>query len=363
MLPNDANSNAEVTHSLRPAAIRESWIDWIRVWGTIAIIVLHVTAREKVRCSDGLSGFDWWTLALYEAPTRIAVPLFFMISGYLVLSRCADGKHASYAFRRTGRTYAVAIFWTLVFSFWEFVKENNDSILSFFPNAFFGQPYYHLWFLYGIAGTYFVAPIIAPGLRALREQYGVWFAWILPAVFSLEFVLSVLNGFQIYYRWSVFSIGIPFLAYTTAGYLLMRPSAPYRRRTGLALCLFGLAATVASYAILADWGVRAPDRMAFSPLAPTIVIMTIGAYLIAANSPFLSRWELPRIGRIFAQDSMGIYILHPFVLDFVYHYRLMERMPGELLGIAIAGTLVTLTTWAVVRIYARFWLARLTISL
>ncbi len=346
-----------------PTVTRESWIDWIRVLGTFGIVVLHVTAREKVRRAGDLTDFDWWTLAVYEAITRIAVPLFFMISGYLIMSRCADGNNAPYAFRRTARTYAVALFWTLVFSCWEIVKENNDSILGFFPKTFLGQPYYHLWFLYAIAGTYFAAPFLGPGLCALRANYGRLIAWGLPLAFSVEFVISELRGPEPLYRTSILSIGIPYLAYTCAGYLLAPGTTSYSQKTSIALYLSGFTAALVLYANLSTTGFRLPDRMPFNPLAPTVVIMTLGAYLIVSNSRRLAQLRLPRLGHRFAQDSMGIYILHPFVLDFVYHYRLMAQMPGALIGIAAASVLVTVITWAAVVLYKKIWFLKATITL
>ena len=58
---------------------REPWIDWIRAAGSVGIIALHVTTREKIRRAADISDFDWWTLTTYETMTRIAVPLFFMV--------------------------------------------------------------------------------------------------------------------------------------------------------------------------------------------------------------------------------------------------------------------------------------------
>ena len=91
------NQDNNTTDLSRNSAVREVWIDWIRAVGSVGIVALHVVTREKVRRVGEVDGFDWWSLTTYETVTRIAVPLFFMVSGYLAIGRCVKHGDSAYA--------------------------------------------------------------------------------------------------------------------------------------------------------------------------------------------------------------------------------------------------------------------------
>ena len=91
------NQDTNTTGLSRNSAVREVWIDWIRAVGSVGIVALHVVTREKVRRVGEVDGFDWWSLTTYETVTRIAVPLFFMVSGYLAIGRCVKNVDSAYA--------------------------------------------------------------------------------------------------------------------------------------------------------------------------------------------------------------------------------------------------------------------------
>lgn len=348
-----------------PPAPRELWIDWFRTGGAILIVALHVTAREMVRRKQGLDDFDWWTLAGYQAVTRIAVPIFFMISGYLILGRCADGRSAAYAFRRAGRAYALAVFWTVAFFAWELIKGYDVSLPTFFANVLKGEPYYHLWFLYALAGTYLLAPVIAPGLAALQASHGRILGWAIPLAASLHFVVSPSGA-----PGSIVALTLPYVAFSAGGYLLRVTSQASRQMFAVGVYLAGLVATLAGFALLTRAGPDAPGGIpkmqapmaVFNPFAPTVVAMSIGAYLALCESQWLRRHQLPTLVARFARDSMGVYILHPFVLDVVNHLGFVGRTPNALVGIAGVTFVVTAITWILTILCKQFSITRATIT-
>jgi surface polysaccharide O-acyltransferase-like enzyme len=348
---------------LQPAP-RELWIDWFRAGGAVAIVALHVTAREMVRRYHVLEGFDWWTIAGYQAVTRSVVPLFVMISGYLILRRCADGRSASYAFRRAGRAYALALFWTLAFFAWERVKGYDVSAGTFITNALLGEPYYHLWFLYAIAGTYLIAPIIAPGLAGLQATQGRIVAWGIPLAATLHFMAT--RGDR---PGSVIALSVPYVAFSATGYLMRVSAATYSRMLAPIMYVGGLAATLAGFAVLTGAGTVARgasnlhgSMWVFTPFSPSVVAMSIGAYLGLCGSRWLRRQQMPSVVARFASDSMGVYILHPFVLDVVNHLGFVGRTPNALVGIAGVTAVVTAITWALTIVYKQARVTRATVS-
>lgn len=62
------------------------WVDFVRVLATFLVILLHSAAPLLYQYSS-ISKADWWVANIYDSISRICVPLFFMISGYLLLEK------------------------------------------------------------------------------------------------------------------------------------------------------------------------------------------------------------------------------------------------------------------------------------
>ena len=90
---------------------RLAWIDLIRAGGAFLVVLAHVVLYPSLRGSGPL-----WAQSLYYTASRIAVPLFFMASGFLLL-----GKKESYGdfFRKRGlRVFIPFVVWSLIYLAW-----------------------------------------------------------------------------------------------------------------------------------------------------------------------------------------------------------------------------------------------------
>ena len=61
------------------------WLDYVRAIACCMVVLLH-TAAEYVLKSEGV---NWNFANLVDSFTRVCVPLFFMISGYLFFRKKA----------------------------------------------------------------------------------------------------------------------------------------------------------------------------------------------------------------------------------------------------------------------------------
>ncbi len=66
---------------------RSAWIETLRVLATLLVLLNHVPAVMVYSMHEGFSRYAYLTLTLFD---RINVPLFFMISGALLLDRKED---------------------------------------------------------------------------------------------------------------------------------------------------------------------------------------------------------------------------------------------------------------------------------
>lgn len=60
---------------------RITYLDYLKVFATFAVIILHVVAQNWY--ITDVNSFGWKTLNVYSSMVRWAVPVFVMISGSL----------------------------------------------------------------------------------------------------------------------------------------------------------------------------------------------------------------------------------------------------------------------------------------
>ena len=68
-----------------PAEGSLPWIHRLRVWAALAVIALHVSGAA-FRAYPGAPTFRWLDANLWNSGTRWAVPVYVILSGYLLLA-------------------------------------------------------------------------------------------------------------------------------------------------------------------------------------------------------------------------------------------------------------------------------------
>lgn len=134
-------------------------VDLVKVWASIAVVLIHVTAFLPTYNKDTLGNYMW-----YRPLLNIAVPFFFGVSGYL-LSRKPVSYFKKY-FRNIASMFLIySVFYAVFEAVLLFIKHQTVSTaftewwqqrgwLSLI-NGTWGQ--YHLWFLFALmisAGVY-----------------------------------------------------------------------------------------------------------------------------------------------------------------------------------------------------------------
>ena len=122
---------------------RRSDLDLIRVFAIVLVISIHVSGV-------GFSNFqssEWAAVNFYESFSRFAVPLFFMVTGALLVPRTNSIESI---IRRVWKVTAPLFVWSLAYII--FFRVTNVRSASA-PWEIFSNPVvYHFWFLYTLIG-------------------------------------------------------------------------------------------------------------------------------------------------------------------------------------------------------------------
>lgn len=152
---------------------RNYGLDLIKIIACILVITLH-----SLDPTGPVMKNNTFDLGLYYAGT-MAIPIFFMGSGYFVLNK----KSISYAysFRRIRNILAVVLSWLLIFSLLRLIVKHKFNFLDELGgSAFTGVPnshFYHFWFFWSLIIMLLIAPILV---------------WILQRGFKYFLILTII---------------------------------------------------------------------------------------------------------------------------------------------------------------------------
>ena len=134
------------------------WIGWLRIIAMYGILIIHVAAPLIYKFGD-ITFIDWHIANIYDSYVRNCVPLFFMISGFLLLNKTES--LASFYKKRILKVGIPLIVWSIIYLIWTQLIINSSTLpVTLFISILISPDSYHLWFLYALIGVYLVVPVL-----------------------------------------------------------------------------------------------------------------------------------------------------------------------------------------------------------
>lgn len=151
---------------------RNIGIDLIKIIACVLVIMLHsLDPTEPVVVNNTFN------LSLYYMGT-LAIPVFFMASGYFVLNKASISY--AYSFKRIKNILIVVISWLFLYSLIVFVFKHKFTFLNEIEgSAFAGVPdshFYHFWFFWALMLMLLIAPIL---VWVLQKSFKYFIALII----------------------------------------------------------------------------------------------------------------------------------------------------------------------------------------
>lgn len=276
------------------------------------VIVIH-SASEFVIAPG--RGADFWLATTVDGLSRVAVPLFVMLSGRLILPRRIDDWAAFYkrAFRRLVLPTAI---WTIFYVGLRYVEyfepghfqKGPPSLVEPILGILAGAPFFHLWFMYMLVGLYLFAPMLERAWRSLSDAEAL-------TTTSIAFLLAMgaeaknsVTGENIWWGLSFVS----FLGYFLAGGFIERIKRPMPARWLIAGYAGASALTVVLMGLAIQHGL---PGYPFGYLSVT----TVAASLFLGTFLFTRQAAPRRWIRSISDHSYTIYLAHAAVLDIIWY--------------------------------------------
>ena len=284
------------------------WPDFVRVFGSFLVVMAHLsyTAVEKT-----------YIVNFYYAFSRIAVPLFFLLSGYLLLRK--DEPLGVFFRKRAWKVFFPFIVWSLIYM-WDgnqFADFGNSwwDILSRTVMAIVRSPRAgHLWFFYALIGLYLATPVLRLFISRAEDAHLLYFigVWILAVPVTLY--LSLYTRVRIGIEWNFFT---GYIGYFVLGYYLGKRD--YSRRQLLltaGIFLLGVFATFAGIHITKqiDPYIDYFERY----LSLNVILMAAAGFVLLSRVKIgdgLQKFIEPQ-----SRASLGVYLIHILVLAWMMNH-------------------------------------------
>lgn len=131
---------------------RIDWIDNLRALACMMVIMIHTTSFYVTHGLD-IGEHNWLLANVLNSMSRVAVPLFFMMSGFLFFGpRRAGARH----FLRVG---LCLLFYSLLGLLYMAIF-TPISAAQALTGALQKPVFYHLWFFYAVIVIYLLSPLI-----------------------------------------------------------------------------------------------------------------------------------------------------------------------------------------------------------
>ena len=231
-----------ISQSVSQSASQSNRIYWLDVTRAIAILfVVFTHVHEQV-------GVDSYIIqAIFYDIDRLGVPLFFMLSGALVLPKIVNINMWVFYRKRIPQFIFLLFFYSFLTTFiqkafsnipiWQSLKESFVFTNGIYPANTGGA--HHLWFMYTIIELYLIAPFLGKLLERLSNREILFFLVI--SIFLTQFKDSLIGGFRIEVDF-IQRLGSDFLGgylnFFVIGYLLIYRRINLSLLSSLALFLF-----------------------------------------------------------------------------------------------------------------------------
>lgn len=309
------------------------FLDYVRVFACFLVMVVH--ASENFYGAPGSTDMagpqsylaneaDRLWVSVYDGFSRMAVPLFMIVSAYLLVP-LKDGLTSWQFYRqRSIRILPPFFIFMILYStlplLWgqidagTSVKDLSRLLLNFPTLAG------HLWFMYPLISLYLFIPVISPWLKKATPAEERFFI----GLFLLSTCMPYLNRWfgEVWGQcfWNEYHILWYFSGYL--GYLVLAHyirvhltwNRPKRLTVGIASMLVGAALTIYSFYSQAIPGqIHSTPTIEIGWAFCTIncVLLTAGIFLIFTC---INRPQSPRIITELSKLSYGMYLMHIFWL-------------------------------------------------
>ncbi len=294
--------------------------DYLRSLALFFVIFMHAAASPlRLSVTPG-----WHALNFCVSVAFTAVPLFFMMSGYLLMT---DERTADVSFlikNRLPKLVCALISWTVIFSAWSSWVSNEDMSL-FVPNlidSLHAPVWVHLWYMYTLIGLYLISPMLYAAIHGMKNSGRKYLLAILILICLQGFVTAAAPA---RFRADVqleFTKSLIFFGGHLTSFLLGYYLGTMKKRISN-IMLISAAVLDTAFIVFGTWHetiISGEYSGIFQSQSSGPEIFLAACIFIFFKQNFNSDCRLRRALSPLVSLSLGIYLVHNLILSYMHVY-------------------------------------------
>ncbi|MEL4015914.1 acyltransferase [Dryocola clanedunensis] len=311
-----------------------NWIDNLRGIACMMVVMIHTTSWY-ITNANVVTPFSWDLSNVLNSASRVSVPLFFMISGYLFFGeRSAQQRH----FVRIG---LCLLFYSVIALI--YMKLFTPISVGLSLRYLFQKPvFYHLWFFFAIIVIYLLSPLIQVKKTSAMVVLGLMV--LLGVIANPNTVPQTIGNMKwlpinLYIRGDTFY----YVLYGLLGRAVGMLDTQKGWISGLAAGLFALCVMSISLGTHKQLEINGNFADTFYVYCgPLVFIAAVSLFVVVKNC--LNAGAVPGLALI-SRYSLGIYGFHALIIHFLrtHGYQVTAWPVLDILwifGATLAGSLL-----------------------
>ncbi len=306
--------------------MRKRYIDYLRVTSMLAVVMIHICTTAMTDFGDGIGTYKGVLFVSVTNLLHFAVPVFFMISGALLLDPKKEMTLGKLLKKYLMKYAGVILIFCWAFALIEIVFDKHDIQLIYFPQSFLnmiqGKTWAHMWYMYTLFGVMLVLPILRWTVKLAEGKDIIYLIVVFGIFLSVLPFLNKIVDLNIGIQFPIISV---YLFHMLLGYWIDTGVIHWSSKTSgiiIACCCVSLVA--ASYFDVM-WNAESDFIGDYS--SPIMIIYAASLFMLLKNAKYKaaekktgSRVQISWGGVIdlLSKCSFGVYIIHMFWINLAY---------------------------------------------
>ena len=334
------------------------YLDEVRSLAIILVVLGHVL---RLFSYDYTS---WLTCSALFSLTRIGVPLFFTVSGALLLTKRYEVK--KFLGKRFRRVFLPFLFWIIIYiilgaTLWHYPLTFNFIMDTAFGVGDFSAPF---WFIWSLIGVYLLIPVISSFIRE-EGMKGSEYLILITLILSILYTIGFFDYPQMKYNFRVIFNFFPVLGYFIIGSYIQNKEFNASKEKlftiGIILFIIGL---IGHFIQIYFKGLGSIYLMPIDFFNIFVIMETAGLFtafkyadvkMISNKIKPIKEQTIGKIIVIFSSCSFGIYFSHYIILELLMYQTPLASIKRTHIfpNLPLTFLLIILLSWGLILLMSK----------
>lgn len=294
--------------------IREhSGISLLRIIAAFLVVFIHVSPEVFSVMSN-----HWLGINVMASASRISVPLFFMISGYLAFNENKITKITHFLKKKFSRILIPLIAWSIIYIFYDKTEVDIKILLDLLTAI---PAHYHLWFFYTIIPMILLTPFFSSVVKKIDHTLFIYFIaiWLFLSLIPslIQALIYFTNAEDPILKVGKAQLFISMSGYFLLGGFLRKMRFNLNNWVLISAFLISTTATIISTIIISNH-LGSPSQAFFVYYSPFIAIATVSIFLLFIKVD-IQYSKASYLIKLISDLTLGVYLVHPIIID---HFKI-----------------------------------------